>query len=86
MTRLTQVMRFGLCGLVIVSAYCSPKPLPNGPDGRPCFPAVLTSTDVMQLRAAHPLWQIHAGDLIQTPECAKQDSADRLHALYELTR
>lgn len=86
MTRWTQGMLTGLCGLAMLSAACSTKPAVNGPDGRPCFPAVLMSEDALQLRLAHPLWHIRAGDLIQTPECAKQDSADRLNATYELTR
>lgn len=69
-----------------LSFGCSTKPAVNGPDGRRCFPAVIDSETAMLFHAMHPDWQVKAGDLIQTPECAKQDSADRLNHVYELTR
>lgn len=86
MTRLIQGMPLVLLPLVLVSASCWTKPAVNGPDGRRCFPAVIDSETAMLFRATHPDWQVKAGDLIQTPECAKQDSKDRLNATYELTK
>lgn len=40
----------------------------------------------MLLRASHVKWEVKAGDLIQTPDCAKQMSQDLLNEVYELTR
>jgi hypothetical protein len=40
----------------------------------------------MLLRASHVKWEIKAGDMIQTPECATQMSRDLLNEVYELTK
>lgn len=74
--------------LVCVSSFasCATERLPNGPDGRPCWVGVLDSQTAMLLRASHPKWEIKTGDLIQTPECAIQESQDLLNSLYRETR
>jgi len=85
MRRLIQAMRCGLAVLAIVNLTSCVKPKPSDPDGRSCFVAVLDSETAMLLRASRS-WPVLAGDLIQTPECAMEDSQQRVHHLYELTR
>lgn len=85
MRRLNQAMRIGLAGLVMLSLLSCAKPKLNGPDGRTCFVAVLDAETARLLQASRS-WPVRAGDLIQTPECAKEDSLERVNHLYELTR
>jgi len=47
---------------------------------------VLDSETAMLLRAQSHTMEVHAGDLIQTPDCAKQMSTDLLNEVYGLTR
>ena len=82
----TLAMWTGLTLLALIYAGCATKPAPNGLDGRPCWPAVLDSETAMLLRASHTRWEIKAGDLIQTPDCAREMSRDLLNDTYELTR
>lgn len=87
---MTRPWRAGMCSMLcllwISCAACATKPELSGPDGRPCFVGVLDSETTMLLRASHPKWELRSGDLIQTPECARQMSEDLLNNVYDLTR
>ena len=79
-------MWIGLMLLASVSWTSCAKPRPSADaDGRPCIPAVVDAEMAMLLRAAQH-YDVLAGDLIMTPECAKADSLERRNHVYELTR
>jgi hypothetical protein len=47
---------------------------------------ILDSETAMLLRAQSHKYEVRSGDLIQTPECAKQMSQDLLNEIYRETR
>lgn len=71
--------------LGIVCSSCSAKPLPRPDDDRPCWVGVLDAETAMLLRASRH-WEVKAGDLIQTPRCANDESEALLNSVYHLTR
>jgi hypothetical protein len=47
---------------------------------------ILDSETAMLLRAQDHKYEVRSGDLIQTPECARQMSQDLLNVIYRETR
>lgn len=64
---------------------CVTKPAPS-PEARACWVGILDSETAMLLRAQSHKLDVKAGDLIQTPECARQMSQDLLNETYSLTK
>jgi len=71
--------------LVMSNGGCATKPAPS-PEDRPCWVGIIDSETAMLLRAQSRRLEVKAGDLVQTPECARQMSRDLLNETYELTR
>lgn len=77
-----------MCTLLLLgigSSSCSGKPRPNPDDDRPCWVGVLDSETAMLLRASRS-WEVKAGDLIQTPRCANDESEALLNSILQSTR
>lgn len=71
---------------LLVSSFggCSTASTPKT-DDRPCWVGILDGETAMLLRASRQ-WEVKAGDLIQTPTCAREESEALLNSVYHATR
>lgn len=70
---------------MLLLTACAAKPEVMA-ETRACYLAVLDSETAMMLRAQGQHYDVKAGDLIQTRECAMQATEDLKNGIYLLTR